>query len=49
MPLLGPIKSCLPVGVLFLVIQGVAELLKSLHAAKTGRWPESAAQAGIET
>jgi TRAP-type mannitol/chloroaromatic compound transport system permease small subunit len=49
MPLLGPIKSALPVGVLFLIVQGVSELLKSLHAARTGRWPESAAQAGIET
>jgi TRAP-type mannitol/chloroaromatic compound transport system permease small subunit len=49
MPLLGPIKSALPVGVLFLIVQGVSELLKSLHAARTGRWPKSAAQAGIET
>lgn len=40
MPLLGPIKSCLPVGVLFLVIQGVSELLKALYAARTGRWPQ---------
>jgi TRAP-type mannitol/chloroaromatic compound transport system permease small subunit len=40
MPLLGPIKSCLPVGILFLVIQGVSELLKSVYAASKGRWPE---------
>lgn len=40
MPMLGPIKSCLPVGILFLVIQGVSELLKSLYAAGKGRWPE---------
>lgn len=40
MPLLGPIKSCLPVGVLFLVIQGVSELMKALYAARTGRWPQ---------
>ncbi len=40
MPLLGPIKSCLPVGILFLIIQGVSELLKSIYAAKHGRWPE---------
>lgn len=40
MPLLGPIKSCLPFGVLFLVIQGVSELLKSLYAASRGHWPE---------
>ncbi len=40
MPLLGPIKSCLPVGILLLVIQGVSELLKSAYAATRGRWPE---------
>jgi TRAP-type mannitol/chloroaromatic compound transport system permease small subunit len=40
MPLLGPIKSCLPAGILFLVIQGLSELLKSLYAASKGRWPE---------
>lgn len=39
MPLLGPVKSTLPIGVAFLVIQGVSELLKSLHAARKGRWP----------
>lgn len=40
MPLLGPIKSCLPIGVAFLIIQGVSELLKSVHAARKGRWPQ---------
>ncbi len=40
MPLLGPIKSCLPFGILFLIIQGVSELLKSIYAATRGRWPE---------
>ena len=40
MPLLGPVKSTLPVGVVFLIIQGVSELLKSLHAARKGRWPQ---------
>ena len=40
MPLLGPIKSCLPVGVAFLVIQGVSELLKALYAARKGVWPQ---------
>lgn len=39
MPLLGPLKSALPVGVSFLIIQGVSELLKSAHAARKGRWP----------
>ncbi len=40
MPLLGPIKTCLPIGVLFLVVQGVSELLKALYAARKGRWPQ---------
>ncbi len=39
MPLLGPVKSCLPLGVAFLIIQGVSELLKSVHAARAGKWP----------
>jgi TRAP-type mannitol/chloroaromatic compound transport system permease small subunit len=39
MPLLGPIKSCIPIAVLFLLVQGVSELLKSIYAARTGRWP----------
>ena len=41
MPLLGPIKSCLPFGILFLLVQGVSELLKSLYAAQKGRWPNA--------
>lgn len=40
MPLIGPIKACLPFGVLFLVVQGVSELFKSVYAATRGRWPE---------
>ena len=39
MPLLGPVKSTLPIGVVFLIIQGVSELLKSVHAARKGQWP----------
>lgn len=39
MPLMGPIKAALPVGIVFLIIQGVSELLKSIYAAKEGRWP----------
>ena len=40
MPLLGPVKSALPVGIVFLIIQGVSELLKSIHAARKGEWPQ---------
>ena len=39
MPYMGPIKTVLPVGIIFLLIQGVSELLKSLYAARKGRWP----------
>lgn len=39
MPLLGPVKSAVPIGVAFLIIQGVSELLKSIHAATKGKWP----------
>ena len=40
MPYMGPIKSVLPAWVsYFLLIQGVSELLKSLYAARKGRWP----------
>jgi len=39
MPHMGPIKTALPLGVLFLIIQGVSELLKSIYAAQKGRWP----------
>ncbi|NJO34434.1 MAG: TRAP transporter small permease subunit [Rhodospirillales bacterium] len=40
-PLLGPVKSTLPVGILFLIIQGISELLKSSYAAWRGRWPDA--------
>lgn len=40
MPLLGPIKSCLPVAVAFLILQGISEVLKCWHAATKGAWPE---------
>ena len=39
MPLLGPIKGCLPVGVFLLLIQGISELVKSWYAATRGNWP----------
>lgn len=39
MPLLGPIKACLPIGVFLLLIQGVSELIKSWYAAVHGKWP----------
>ena len=39
MPLLGPIKSSLPLGIALLLVQGVSELLKAVHAARKGAWP----------
>ena len=39
MPYMWPIKTCLLIGILFLLIQGVSELLKSYYAYKKGRWP----------
>ena len=39
MPYMGPIKSALPIGILFLLIQGVSEFLKCLYAARNNRWP----------
>ena len=39
MPYMWPIKSCLLIGIIFLVIQGISEILKSYWAAKKGVWP----------
>ncbi len=39
MPIMGPIKTCLPLGVFFLLIQGISEILKSYYAVTKGRWP----------
>ena len=39
MPLFWPIKACLWFGIVFLLIQGVSELLKSYYAMKKGKWP----------
>ena len=39
MPFMWPIKTCLLIGIIFLLIQGFSELLKSYWAAKKGKWP----------
>ena len=39
MPYMWPIKTCLLIGIIFLLIQGFSELLKSYCAAKKGEWP----------
>jgi TRAP-type mannitol/chloroaromatic compound transport system permease small subunit len=37
-PVLYPFKAVLPVTAALLLLQGVSEFLKSLHAARTGQW-----------
>jgi len=39
MPYMWPIKTCLLLGIIFLLIQGISELFKSYYAATKGRWP----------
>jgi len=39
MPYMWPIKTCLWFGIVFLLVQGVSELLKSYYAATKGKWP----------
>ena len=39
MPYMWPIKTCLLVGIIFLLIQGFSELLKSYWASTKGEWP----------
>ena len=39
MPYMWPIKTCLLIGIIFLLIQGISELFKSYWAAKNGKWP----------
>jgi TRAP-type mannitol/chloroaromatic compound transport system permease small subunit len=38
-PILYPFKTVLPVTAALLLLQGISEFLKSVHAARTGRWP----------
>jgi TRAP-type mannitol/chloroaromatic compound transport system permease small subunit len=39
MPYMWPIKLCLLIGIIFLLIQGISELFKSYWAATRGKWP----------
>ncbi|HEX5766962.1 MAG TPA: TRAP transporter small permease subunit [Burkholderiales bacterium] len=36
-PILWPLKACIPLAAALLLLQGISELVKSLHAALTGR------------
>ena len=38
MPVIYPLKFTMPATCLLLLVQGVSELLRSVHAARTGQW-----------
>jgi TRAP-type mannitol/chloroaromatic compound transport system permease small subunit len=38
MPVIYPLKAVLPIATAMLLLQGVAEFLKCLHALRTGQW-----------
>jgi TRAP-type mannitol/chloroaromatic compound transport system permease small subunit len=40
MPYLGPVRSTMPIGLAFLVLQGISESLKCIYAIRAGRWPQ---------
>lgn len=40
-PIAWPFKLVMPLTGLLLAIQGISELLKSIHAARTGQWPDA--------
>ena len=39
MPIMWPLKSCMPIGAFLLLVQGISEILKSYYAFVKGRWP----------
>ena len=39
MPVMWPLKSCMPIGAFLLLLQGFSEILKSYYAFVKGRWP----------
>ena len=39
MPYMWPIKMCLLLGIIFLLVQGISELFKSYYASTKGKWP----------
>ena len=39
MPIMWPLKVCMPIGAFLLLVQGVSEVLKSYYAFVKGRWP----------
>ena len=39
MPIMWPLKSCMPIGAFLLLVQGISETLKTYYAFAKGRWP----------
>ena len=39
MPIMWPLKSCMPIGAFLLLVQGISEILKTYYAFVKGRWP----------
>ena len=39
MPIMWPLKSCMPIGAFLLLVQGISEILKTYYAFMKGRWP----------
>ncbi|WP_197019096.1 TRAP transporter small permease subunit [Thioalkalivibrio sp. HK1] len=35
----APVRTAMPVGAAFLILQGISELLKCIYAMRTNRWP----------
>ena len=39
MPIMWPLKSCMPNGAFLLLVLGFSEILKTYYAFVKGRWP----------
>ena len=39
MPIMWPLKSCMPIGAFLLLVQGISEVFKTYYAFVKGRWP----------
>jgi TRAP-type mannitol/chloroaromatic compound transport system permease small subunit len=48
-PITWPFKLTVPLAGVLLFIQGVAELLRCVHAIRTGRWPARERTSAVQT
>jgi TRAP-type mannitol/chloroaromatic compound transport system permease small subunit len=48
-PITWPFKLTVPLAGVLLLIQGVAELLRCVHAIRTGRWPAREHASAVQT